>query len=99
MPRITESFVLKWKRASFGDDDCVSYTARLRAQDEQFCNRLRAALEAGQESSTIGVITEPGTKSPRRYEPPQPVQSGPHGQMLTVSVSNSGTDHTEKRSV
>jgi hypothetical protein len=61
--------MLKWKPASLEDGDCFLYTVSLRAQDEEFCNRLRAAIEAGEESCPIGVITEPGTKSPRRYQP------------------------------
>jgi hypothetical protein len=60
--------MLHWKLACL-DDDCFSYIVRLRAQDEEFCNKLRAAIEAGEESCPIGVITEPGTKNPRRYQP------------------------------
>jgi hypothetical protein len=33
--------------------------------DEAFCGRMRAAIAAGLESAPSGVITTPGTKSPR----------------------------------
>jgi hypothetical protein len=56
--------MLKWKPASLGDDDFFTHIARLRAQDDAFCGRLRTAIEAGDESCPIGVVTEPGTKSP-----------------------------------
>ncbi len=59
--------MFKWKPAPL-DEDGYLYIVRLRAQDEAFCNRLRAAIEAGEESCPIGVITDPGTKRPLRYE-------------------------------
>ena len=33
--------------------------------DEAFCARMHAALEAGLESATVGVVTTPGTKNPK----------------------------------
>jgi hypothetical protein len=45
--------------------------------DEAFCARMRRAIEAGQESAPIGVITTPGTKNPK-YVPtkhPRPLVS------------------------
>jgi len=33
--------------------------------NEAFCDRMRAAIAAGLESAPSGVITTPGTKSPR----------------------------------
>jgi phosphoglucomutase len=35
------------------------------AMDDAFCNRMRAAIEAGLESAPIGVVTTPGTKNPK----------------------------------
>jgi hypothetical protein len=35
------------------------------AQDEAFCARMREAIQAGLENAPIGVVTTPGTKSPR----------------------------------
>jgi hypothetical protein len=34
-------------------------------RDEAFCARMRTAIAAGLESAPIGVVTTPGTKSPR----------------------------------
>jgi hypothetical protein len=33
--------------------------------NEAFCARMLAAIEAGLESATVGVITTPGTKNPK----------------------------------
>ena len=33
--------------------------------DEAFCARMLAAIEAGLESATVGVVTTPGTKNPK----------------------------------
>jgi len=35
------------------------------AMDHAFCARMRRAIVAGLESAPIGVITTPGTKSPK----------------------------------
>ena len=37
-------------------------------RDGAFCTRMRAAIEAGLESASIGVVTTPGTKNPK-YDP------------------------------
>jgi hypothetical protein len=39
--------------------------------DEAFCTRMCAAIAAGLESPSIGVITAPGTKNPK-YVPTEP---------------------------
>jgi hypothetical protein len=39
--------------------------------DEAFCARMRMAIAAGLENAPIGVITTPGTKSPK-YIPTKP---------------------------
>jgi hypothetical protein len=44
---------------------------RSHAMDEAFCTRMLAAIEAGLESAPIGVITKPGTKTPK-YVPESP---------------------------
>jgi hypothetical protein len=33
--------------------------------DEAFCARMRMAIDAGLENASIGVITTPGTQSPK----------------------------------
>jgi hypothetical protein len=50
-----------------GDDDEVrSLLANAYlAMDHAFCARMRRAIAAGLESAPIGVITTPGTKSPK----------------------------------
>jgi hypothetical protein len=39
--------------------------------DDAFCARMRRAIEAGRESAPIGVVTTPGTESPK-YVPAEP---------------------------
>ena len=39
--------------------------------DDAFCARMRAAIEAGLESAPVGVVTTPGTQTPR-YVPAEP---------------------------
>jgi hypothetical protein len=41
-------------------------------RDEAFCVRMRAAIEAGLEKAPIGVVTTPGTKSPK-FVPAEPL--------------------------
>jgi hypothetical protein len=41
-------------------------------RDEVFCSRMHAAIAAGLENAPIGVVTTPGTKSPR-YIPAEPL--------------------------
>jgi hypothetical protein len=40
--------------------------------DEAFCARMRAAIEAGLESAPVGIVTTPGTETPR-YVPAEPL--------------------------
>jgi len=42
----------------------VEALARLQKQDEEFCRRLRAAIETGRECCPTIVLTEPCTKRP-----------------------------------
>ena len=46
-------------------------------RDDAFCDRMRMAIEAGLESAPIGVVTTPGTKSPKYIptEKPGPLAS------------------------
>jgi hypothetical protein len=57
-----------------GDDDethlHVTYGSHWD-MDEAFCARMRAAIKAGLETAPIGVITTPGTQTPR-YVPAEP---------------------------
>jgi hypothetical protein len=53
------------KRNRLGSNEGGSdIIAHLREQDDEFCRRLRAAIERGSESCPTGVITEPCTKRP-----------------------------------
>ena len=52
------------------DDDEIQ--PRLTRMDDAFCARMRAAIEAGLEIAPIGVVTTPGTQSPR-YVPAEPL--------------------------
>jgi hypothetical protein len=65
-----------------GDDDKIdphlTNGRRSHAMDEAFCARMRAAIGAGLERAPIGVITTPGTKTPRYVpaaQPPRPLVS------------------------
>jgi hypothetical protein len=40
--------------------------------DDAFCARMRAAIAAGLENVPIGVVTTPGTRTPR-YVPAEPL--------------------------
>ena len=42
----------------------VTYASHLD-MDDAFCARMRKAIEAGLEIAPIGVVSTPGTKSPR----------------------------------
>jgi hypothetical protein len=59
--------------APMGDDDEVrSLLANAYlAMDHAFCARMRRAIVTGLDSAPIGVITTPGTKTPK-YVPPEP---------------------------
>jgi hypothetical protein len=52
------------KRNLILDEGIVEAMARLRKQDEEFCRRLRIAVEMGDESCSTTVITEPSTRRP-----------------------------------
>jgi hypothetical protein len=50
--------------------------------NDAFCARMREAIEAGRESAPIGIVTTPGTESPKSVaaEPRPPYSpSGPPG--------------------
>ena len=44
--------------------DGLEAAARFRKQDDEFCQRMRMAVEAGRESCPTTVSTEPCTKRP-----------------------------------
>jgi hypothetical protein len=52
----------------FAADEPQSQSIR---QNDAFCSRMRWAIAAGLEIASIGVITTPGTKSPK-YLPTEP---------------------------
>ena len=52
-------------------DDVTNDQSSQAQGDEAFCARMRAAIEAGLESAPIGVVTTPGTQTPR-YVPAEP---------------------------
>ena len=61
--------------APMSDDEVnlpVTYASHF-TMDAAFCARMCAAIAAGLESAPIGVVTTPGTKSPKCVptEPPQ----------------------------
>jgi hypothetical protein len=52
------------------DDDEIQRSvtkgsARHFDMDEAFCTRMLAAIRAGLENATIGVVTTPGTQNPK----------------------------------
>jgi hypothetical protein len=46
------------------DESSVDANSHLRAQDDEFCRTLRAAIEMGTEFCPTTVCTEPGTQRP-----------------------------------
>src|SRR5215472_15333960 len=52
------------KRNLVIEEGSVEALARLQKQDEEFCRRLRAAIETGHECCPTIVLTEPCTKRP-----------------------------------
>ena len=46
------------------DEGSVEAIARLREQDDEFCRRLRTAIEMGNEFCPTGVSTKPCTSRP-----------------------------------
>jgi len=54
------------------DANEIDYDRRTHlAMDEAFRARMHAAIEAGLESAPIGVVTTPGTQTPK-YVPAEP---------------------------
>jgi hypothetical protein len=49
------------------DDEIQNRTNGIRHfdMDEAFCARMRRAIAAGRESAPMGVVTTPGTESPK----------------------------------
>lgn len=56
--------MMKWNEAVFDRADEDLMVQINREQDDEFCQKLRAALWAGKETCPVGVSTEPGTKRP-----------------------------------
>jgi hypothetical protein len=56
-------FMLKWNDVVF-DEGNLEDTARIRKQDDEFCEMLRRVIQTGRESCPLGVVTEPSTKRP-----------------------------------
>src|SRR5262249_15919987 len=52
------------KRNLVIEEGSVEALARLQKQDEEFCRRLRAAIETGRECCPTAVFTEPCTNRP-----------------------------------
>jgi hypothetical protein len=52
------------KRNLVIEEGSVEAIARLQKQDEEFCRRLRAAIETGRECCPTMVLTEPCTRRP-----------------------------------
>jgi hypothetical protein len=75
-PRVGQDFppfFVITSKLRMSDDQEVS----LMRMDVAFCARLLAAIEAGLESAPIGVVTTPGTESPKyvKAEPRLPASS------------------------
>jgi len=56
--------MIKWNEAVSDRADEDLMVRINREQDDEFCQKLRAALRAGKETCPVGVSTEPGTKRP-----------------------------------
>jgi hypothetical protein len=52
------------RNRAFFEEGTLEAETRLRNQDDEFCRRLRIAVEMGMESCPITVSTEPCTKRP-----------------------------------
>ncbi len=63
MHNVGGATMLKRKRVTF-EEGTVEATYRLRELDEEFCRRLRAAIEKGSEFCPTTVSTEPCTRRP-----------------------------------
>jgi hypothetical protein len=53
----------KWSK-TISEEGSVDAMARLREQDDKFCQTLRAAIERGREFCPTVVSTVPGTQRP-----------------------------------
>jgi len=53
----------KWSK-TISEEGSVDAMARLREQDDKFCQTLRAAIERGRELCPTAVSTAPGTQRP-----------------------------------
>ena len=56
-----ESVMLRWNSAILESEEAM---LSAREHDDEFCRKLRAAIEEGAESCPIGVSTQAGTKKP-----------------------------------
>jgi hypothetical protein len=54
--------MVRWKSAAVEAEEAMLFG---REQDDEFCRVLRIAIEKGEETCPIGVITRPSTKNPR----------------------------------
>jgi len=65
---VTNTYRWGWhtmsKRNLIIEEGSVEAMARLQKQDEEFCRRLRAAIETGRERRPTTVFTEPCTNRP-----------------------------------
>ena len=59
-----KGLMIKWNEAVSDRADEDLMVRINREQDDEFCQKLRAALRAGKETCSVGVRTEPGTKRP-----------------------------------
>jgi hypothetical protein len=50
---------------SMGMSDDDEIQSRANRMDDAFCARMRAAIAKGLESAPMGVVTTPGTQTPR----------------------------------
>jgi hypothetical protein len=49
--------------------------------DDAFCARMRMAIEAGLESAPVGVVTTPGTQTPKYVPAELRLPASPSGDM------------------
>jgi len=62
------------------DDEVQSHVTN---GDDAFCDRMCAAIAAGLETATIGIVTTPGPKKPRYLaSEPRPLASSQGGMDL-----------------
>ena len=56
--------MIKWNETVYDRADEDLMVRINREHDDEFCQKLRAALRVGKETCPVGVSTEPGTKRP-----------------------------------